>query len=172
MILFDDMQEQLYSMQYLRPHNRGRQWSLYIPKPTGRWQDPRPHRRFSRQQVFGDSFASSRTWGPEYKRAWEFQCSLDRSRQAEVTDFDGHPIQFTVTKQMVHEALHTKGLFLPERNLTHSEKAIVTDQAHLTFTNFKQKEIPLALQLYMQIFGLAHTQKYTMPEIHDGVAPD
>ena len=50
-------------------------------------------------------------------------------------------------------------------SFTHIEKASVTDQERLTFANLKKKEITLALQLYMQFFGMAHTQKYTMREI-------
>ena len=42
---------------------------------------------------------------------------------------------------------------------------MVTSQDRLTFSNLKHKEISLALQLYMQFFGMAHTQKYTMPEL-------
>ena len=49
------------------------------------------------------------------------------------------------------------GMSLPEGNLTQSEKAIVTSQEQLTFANLKHKEITLALQLYMQFFGMAHT---------------
>ena len=41
----------------------------------------------------------------------------------------------------------------------------MTSQEHLTFANLKHKEISLALQLYMQFFGMAHTQKYTMPKL-------
>ena len=42
---------------------------------------------------------------------------------------------------------------------------MVTSQDCLTFANLKHKEISLALQLYMQFFGMAHTQKYMMPEL-------
>ena len=31
--------------------------------------------------------------------------------------------------------------------------------------NLKHKEVTLALQLYMQFFGMAYTQKYMMPEL-------
>ena len=102
-------------------------------------------------------------WGPDYRRAWELQCSLQRNGDAKITGFDKHPVQFTLTRQMVREALHTSGVSLPQGNLTPGEKGIVTAQDRLTFANLKQKEITLALQLYMQFFGMAHTQKYTMP---------
>ena len=54
---------------------------------------------------------------------------------------------------------------MPQGNLTPSEKAIVTGQERLTFSNLRHKEITLALQIYMQFFGMAHTQRYTMPEL-------
>ena len=67
---------------------------------------------------------------------------------------------------MVREVLHTMGVSLPQGNLTPGEKALVTGrQDRVTFTNLKQKEITLALQIYMQFFGMAHTQKYTMPKL-------
>ena len=66
---------------------------------------------------------------------------------------------------MVREALHTTGVSLPQGNRTLGEKALVTGQDRLTFANLRQKEITLALQIYMQFFGMAHTQKYTMPEL-------
>ena len=82
-----------------------------------------------------------------------------------VTGFDGHPVQFTLTCQMIREALHTGGASLPKGNLAPYEKKMVTSQDRLTFANLKHKEISLALQLYMQFFCMAHTQKYTMPEL-------
>ena len=110
-------------------------------------------------------FFKLKPWGPDYRRAWEFQCSLKRSSQATVTGFDGHPIQFTVTKQMIRQALHTTGMALPEGNFATHEKQLVMSQDRLTFANLRHKEVSLALQLYMQFFGMAHTQKYTMPEL-------
>ena len=66
---------------------------------------------------------------------------------------------------MVREALHTGGASLSEGNLATYEKKMVMSQDRLTFANLKHKEISLALQLYMQYFGMAHTQRYTMPEL-------
>ena len=66
---------------------------------------------------------------------------------------------------MIRKALHTGGMALSEGNLSVADKQLVTNQERLTFGNLKQKERTLALQLYMQFFGMAHTQKYTMPEL-------
>lgn len=103
-------------------------------------------------------------WGPDYRRAWELQCTLKDGR-AEVTGLDGHLEQIIVTREVVRAALHTNGITLPQGNLSPGEKGVVTGQDRLTFANLKQKQITLALQLYMQFFGMAHTQKYTMPEL-------
>ena len=54
---------------------------------------------------------------------------------------------------------------LPKGNPAQYEKKMVTGQDRLTFANLKHKEVSLALQLYMQLFGMAHTQKYTMPKL-------
>ena len=84
-------------------------------------------------------------WGLDYRRAWELQCSLERDGLATITGFDGHPMQFTLTRQMIREALHTEGISLPEGNLAPVEKKMVTSQDRLTFSNLKHKEISLAL---------------------------
>ena len=110
-------------------------------------------------------FFRLKPWGPDYRRAWELQCSLTREGRAEITGFDGHLTQIVVDRDTIRAALHTTGLTLPQGNLTPGEKGVVTNQDRLTFTNLKQKQITLALQLYMQFFGMAHTQKYTMPEL-------
>ena len=65
-------------------------------------------------------------WGPDYRRAWELQCSLERDGLATITEFDGHPVQFTLTCQMIREVLHTGGALLPEGNLALYEKKMVT----------------------------------------------
>ena len=57
----------------------------------------------------------------------------------------GHPVQFTLTRQMIREALHTGGASLPEGNLATYEKKMVTSQDRLMFANLKHKEISLAL---------------------------
>ena len=64
---------------------------------------------------------------------------------ATITGFDGHPVQFTLTRQMIREALHTEGISLPKGNLATFEKKMVTSQDRLTFSNLKHKEISLAL---------------------------
>ena len=60
-------------------------------------------------------------WGPDYRRAWELQCSLQRNGNAEVTGFDEHLVQITVIRQMVREALHTTGVSSTPRK-PHSER--------------------------------------------------
>ena len=45
------------------------------------------------------------------------------------------------------------------------EKQLVTSQERLTFAKLQHPKAALAVQLYMQLFGMAHTQKYTMPEL-------
>ena len=44
----------------------------------------------------------------------------------------------------------------------------MTSHERLSFSNLRHKEVALALQLYMQFFGMAHTQRYTMPELKMG----
>ena len=83
--------------------------------------------------------------GPDYRRAWELQCSLERDGQATMIGFYGHPLQFTITRQMVREALHTSGVSIQEGNLAPYEKKTVTSQERLTFASLKHKEISLAL---------------------------
>ena len=65
-------------------------------------------------------------WGPDYKRAWELQCSLQRDGRAEITGFDDHITQIIVDRQTIREALHTTGISLSQGNLTPGEKGIVT----------------------------------------------
>ena len=70
---------------------------------------------------------------------------MKRDGLATVTGFDGHPVQFTLTCQMVQEALHTGGALLLEGSLAQFEKKMVTSQERLTFTNLKNKEVTLVL---------------------------
>ena len=66
---------------------------------------------------------------------------------------------------MIWEALHIGGSPLPKGNLSTHDKKLVTNQDRLIFEGLRHKEVPLALQLYMQFFGMAHMHKYMMPEL-------
>ena len=122
-------------------------WQIAWSQPTQRILKAASFWRFFRLQP----------WGPDYKRAWELQCSLERDGLATVIGFDGHPIKFTLTHQMIRETLHIGGASLLEGDLAPYEKKMVTSQERLTFSNLKHKEISLVLQLYMQFFGMDHT---------------
>ena len=91
-------------------------WQIARSQPTQRILEAASFWRFFRLQP----------WGPDYRRAWELQCNLERDGLATVTGFDGHPVQFTLTRQMIREALHTEGISLPEGNLATYEKKMVT----------------------------------------------
>ena len=82
-------------------------WQIARSQPTQRILEAASFWRFFRLQP----------WGPDYRQAWELQCSLERDGLATMTGFDGHPVQFTLTCQMIREALHTSGASLPEDNL-------------------------------------------------------
>ena len=66
-------------------------WQIARSQPTQRILEAASFWRFFRL----------RPWGLDYRHAWELQCSLDRDGLAMITGFDGHPVQFTPTRQII-----------------------------------------------------------------------
>ena len=69
---------------------------------------------------------------------------------------NSHPIQLTITWQLVQEVVHTRGITLTKGNLGLLDKRILSSKDCPVFETLKHEHINLWLQLYMHFFGMTH----------------